>query len=66
MNDLFNIMDAGYGTLLTSMASCLFHLKRNPKVLKKLKTELERTGIRKEALNEKGFETERGISLIDK
>lgn len=53
MNDLFAVIDAGYGTLLFSISSCLLHLKRNPRVIEKLKRELDSSGVKKELFSTK-------------
>jgi len=66
MNDIFNLIDAGAGTIILTLCSCMYRLKQNPKVMKKLLAELKSSGIRKECLSENGFSTEASLELIQK
>lgn len=63
MNDLFSVIDAGYGTLLFSLSSCLLHLKRNPKIMERLKKELDLSGVKKELINAKRSNRSDMVSL---
>ena len=66
LNDIFALFDAGIGGVLLALAGSMYHLKKNPKVLKKLLNELKSSGIRKEALDDNGFSSAESIQLISK
>ena len=46
LNDLFNLLDAGSGTILFAITSWLFRLKQYPEVMRKLMNELEENGVK--------------------
>lgn len=64
INDLFNVIDAGYGTLMLAIPSILLHLKRNSKVMEKLLAELKNNGFFDECDKKNAFETEKGVETI--
>jgi len=64
IQDLFNVIDAGYGTIITAMCSCLFHLKRNPEVMNKLKNELITKNFKKEVFKSTDFNTKTVVKII--
>jgi len=65
MNDLFSVIDAGYGTVFIVLASCLFHLKKNPSVMKKLMRELTNSVLKEENLIMDGLEEEVEARIIN-
>jgi hypothetical protein len=65
IHDLLNVADAGDASLTFSIPTCLLYLKRNPKVLKKLRAELKSSGIEKETMRRDAFVSERGQKLLN-
>lgn len=66
MNDLFNLMDGGYGSQMFTICSCLLQLNRHPSTKAKLIRELEVSGIKNEVLNGSCFSDESTRGLLHK
>ena len=64
INDLFNLLDAGSGTILFAITSWLFRLKQYPEVMNKLMKELEQNGVKELVRQRDKFTSEESQSAI--